>query len=493
MHALLRHFEAVGFEGAPRVLGIDEDGREVLSFVEGERGARAGACRGRGRLASSGAFSARMHDAQAGFGLRTTQHWQRWSGAADDRTRSICHNDLFWPNVVFRDGPPVALIDWDLAAARATARTIVASAANYLGCRCARDERCADGWGVPDRPSRRAPARCCCDAYGLERGRARGAARRRRAEATRIGLRAHRRWAADERRARAGARCGIAGSAEQSYGDMRLVRGPPRRAANDGSRDLKPVTVLVSASGAPGTAALLRALRENGERERAPRRHRHVRAGGRPASLRRVPPRPGRLRPGLRRRDARRRRAGGRRRRPAAVVVRPRRARRAPRPLPGAGARLAPGHDPPLERQGRDLRAAAAPRRPGARLPPRQRRAPRSRRPPASSATPTGPSASSRSSPPARAASASSTRPSTARTSSCTSGPGSVAMRLEEAVELLPDEGGPDLLVMELATGGERTIDGIADGGASCSATRRRARRCAPASRCTSSRSRTRS
>jgi len=42
--------------------------------------------------------------------------------------------------------------------------------------------------------------------------------------------------------------------------------------------------------------------------------------------------------------------------------------------------------------------------------------------------------------------------------------PGSVAMRLEEAVELLPDEGGTELLVMELATGGERTIDGLADG-----------------------------
>jgi ATP-grasp domain-containing protein len=42
--------------------------------------------------------------------------------------------------------------------------------------------------------------------------------------------------------------------------------------------------------------------------------------------------------------------------------------------------------------------------------------------------------------------------------------PGSVAMRLEEAVELLPAEDGPELLVMELATGGERTIDGIADG-----------------------------
>ena len=43
--------------------------------------------------------------------------------------------------------------------------------------------------------------------------------------------------------------------------------------------------------------------------------------------------------------------------------------------------------------------------------------------------------------------------------------PGSVAMRLEEAVELLPEEGGPDLLVMELATGGERTVDGFAEGG----------------------------
>ncbi len=41
--------------------------------------------------------------------------------------------------------------------------------------------------------------------------------------------------------------------------------------------------------------------------------------------------------------------------------------------------------------------------------------------------------------------------------------PGSAAMRLEEALELLPADGA-DLLVMELATGGERTIDGIADG-----------------------------
>ena len=34
-HALLRHLEDVGFAGAPRFLGVDEQGREVLSHVPG--------------------------------------------------------------------------------------------------------------------------------------------------------------------------------------------------------------------------------------------------------------------------------------------------------------------------------------------------------------------------------------------------------------------------------------------------------------------------
>jgi carbamoyl-phosphate synthase large subunit len=42
--------------------------------------------------------------------------------------------------------------------------------------------------------------------------------------------------------------------------------------------------------------------------------------------------------------------------------------------------------------------------------------------------------------------------------------PGSVSMRLEEALALLPRAGGAELLVMELASGGERTVDGIANG-----------------------------
>ena len=43
--------------------------------------------------------------------------------------------------------------------------------------------------------------------------------------------------------------------------------------------------------------------------------------------------------------------------------------------------------------------------------------------------------------------------------------PGSVAMRLEEVLEILPAEGGEEILVMELAQGRETAIDGIARGG----------------------------
>jgi carbamoyl-phosphate synthase large subunit len=43
--------------------------------------------------------------------------------------------------------------------------------------------------------------------------------------------------------------------------------------------------------------------------------------------------------------------------------------------------------------------------------------------------------------------------------------PGSLAMRLTDVLQILPEDGGPELLVMELAEGKERTIDGIARGG----------------------------
>jgi hypothetical protein len=36
VHALLAHLERVGFSAAPRFLGIDDRGREILSYLDGE-------------------------------------------------------------------------------------------------------------------------------------------------------------------------------------------------------------------------------------------------------------------------------------------------------------------------------------------------------------------------------------------------------------------------------------------------------------------------
>ena len=258
---------------------------------------------------------------------------------------------------------------------------------------------------------------------------------------------------------------------------------------------MKPLTVLVTASGAPGTAALLRALRENGERE--------VRLVGTDMSERSVGRHlcdafhlvPAGSDPGFP--DAMRddRRARGRRRGAAAVVVRPRGPRRRDRTASTAIAVLVSPPDA-IHRsndKAETLRVPAPARPAGARLPARARARPRSRRRRASSATRSGRSASSRCSRRARAASGSSTRPSTAPTSCCASGPGSVSMRLEEAVEILASvDDRTELLVMELATGaGAHDRRDRERRARSCSATRRRARRCAPGSRCTSSRSTT--
>ena len=55
-----------------------------------------------------------MHDAQDGFARPPDAVWQTMVGAPRDG-EVICHNDLFWPNLIFRSGKVVALIDWDLA------------------------------------------------------------------------------------------------------------------------------------------------------------------------------------------------------------------------------------------------------------------------------------------------------------------------------------------------------------------------------------------
>ncbi|MEU6711527.1 aminoglycoside phosphotransferase family protein [Nonomuraea sp. NPDC046802] len=112
VHALLRHLEAAGFAGAPRVVGMDGLGREILTYVPGTTGLRLESV-SEEALAGLAVLVREYHDATAGFPL-TLEGWE--GGSNDDKSPEIIgHCDLTPENVVFREGQPVALIDFDLA------------------------------------------------------------------------------------------------------------------------------------------------------------------------------------------------------------------------------------------------------------------------------------------------------------------------------------------------------------------------------------------
>lgn len=69
VHELLKHLEKVGFGGAPRILDIDRDGNEVLTFIDGEAGSVAypAALFEEEGVVEWGRFIRRYHDAVASF------------------------------------------------------------------------------------------------------------------------------------------------------------------------------------------------------------------------------------------------------------------------------------------------------------------------------------------------------------------------------------------------------------------------------------------
>lgn len=116
VHALLRHLESVGFD-APRVLGTDQQGREILRFAPGE--AHSGTIEpvpdrilADDRLVEAARLLRRYHDVVAGFEPPPNA---RWRLAAPTSHELICHNDWSPWNALFRDGRLAAMLDWDLA------------------------------------------------------------------------------------------------------------------------------------------------------------------------------------------------------------------------------------------------------------------------------------------------------------------------------------------------------------------------------------------
>jgi Phosphotransferase enzyme family len=162
--ALLDHLERVGFDGAPRYLGVDERGREVLSFIPG-RAATAPYpdwALTEEALISVAQLLRRYHDAVASFD--PTGHC--WPHPVPRRFREglISHNDPNLDNVIFEDGRAVALIDFDLASPGSVAWDVACGARLWAPLR----EQCDS----PAQVRRRSLARLAlfADAYGVSSG-----------------------------------------------------------------------------------------------------------------------------------------------------------------------------------------------------------------------------------------------------------------------------------------------------------------------------------
>lgn len=149
-------------------VGIDEDGRERLEFIEGEVPAPPYLdwSQSDATLASIARLLRGLHDAARGFDVQGL----RWADTLADPAGGtlVCHNDVELSNVVFRGGIAV-LLDFEFAA---PGRPTYDLAQFSRVCVPIEDEfdQARLGWQPADRPAR---SRLVADVYGLDRdGRA---------------------------------------------------------------------------------------------------------------------------------------------------------------------------------------------------------------------------------------------------------------------------------------------------------------------------------
>ncbi|XVQ89594.1 phosphotransferase [Microbispora siamensis] len=117
VHALLRHLEDTGFDGAPRARGFDDQGREVLSYLPGEV------------VGTARPWPAWVHSDDA---LRQVAGWLRdfhaavasfvppqdavWREGGTWRPGLVVgHNDAAPYNAAWADGRLIGFFDWDFA------------------------------------------------------------------------------------------------------------------------------------------------------------------------------------------------------------------------------------------------------------------------------------------------------------------------------------------------------------------------------------------
>jgi aminoglycoside phosphotransferase (APT) family kinase protein len=118
VNGFLRHLHDVGFEGVPVVFGDDEQGRSVLSYIEGDVGIPPFPrwTADDDLLVSVAELQHSMHRAAASFVPPVGAVWDRINLPPAPTTAIVCHNDLCVENVVVRDHRAVGFIDFDFAA-----------------------------------------------------------------------------------------------------------------------------------------------------------------------------------------------------------------------------------------------------------------------------------------------------------------------------------------------------------------------------------------
>jgi hypothetical protein len=116
VHGLLNHLHQVGFTGAPRPLGFDQNGREILTFLPGQVSnypLTKNAASPEALTSAAGLLRA-YHDAATSY-IRKMPSDQTWMLPTRDPVEVICHGDYAPYNVVLNGRQAIAIIDFDTA------------------------------------------------------------------------------------------------------------------------------------------------------------------------------------------------------------------------------------------------------------------------------------------------------------------------------------------------------------------------------------------